>query len=183
MTARSDMRPIVGVIAAALLAANFGWRTHADAEQRAQQPRDSHPTGIPAGDWQTINRDPSANRYSPLKQINAGNVTQLRRAWTYGLGGGATAVPLVVNGVMYVPSGNRVVALDGASGKEIWVSSVPAAPPPGLGGGRGAARAGAAPSGPPAPTASARGVGYWPGDGSLPARILFMSGTRLIAVE
>jgi hypothetical protein len=34
---------------------------------------------------------------------------------------------------------------------------------------------------PPGPTASARGVGYWPGDGKLAPRILFMSGNRLIA--
>ena len=35
----------------------------------------------------------------------------------------------------------------------------------------------------PGPTASARGVGYWPGDGKLAPRILFMSGNRLIAVD
>ena len=33
------------------------------------------------------------------------------------------------------------------------------------------------------PTASQRGVGYWPGDGTLAPRILFMSGNRLIAVD
>jgi quinoprotein glucose dehydrogenase len=153
---------------------------------------------VPDGDWRTINRDLAADRYSPLKQINASNVSSLREAWTTRLGGGATSVPLVVNGVMYVSSGTRVVALDGDTGKEIWAHTLqpaaptPAAPPtdaqaapagaaaPARGGGGGGRGRGGAP---PGPTASARGVGYWPGDGKLAPRILFMSGNRLIAVD
>src|SRR5688572_18431948 len=145
---------------------------------------------VPDGDWRTINRDLAANRYSPLKQINTSNVSSLKEAWTARLGGGATSVPLVVNGVMYVSSGTRVVALDGDTGTEIWAHTLqavaapaPTAPPtdaqaaPAGGGGRGR---GGAPAG---PTASARGVGFWPGDGKLVPRILFMSGNRLIAVD
>ena len=79
---------------------------------------------VPAGDWRTINRDLAANRYSPLKQINASNVSSLKEAWTTRLGGGATSVPLVINGVMYVSSGTRVVALDGDTGKEIWAHTL-----------------------------------------------------------
>src|SRR5690606_4638862 len=37
----------------------------------------------PAGDWRTIDRDSAATRYSPLDDINRGNVTQLQQAWTY----------------------------------------------------------------------------------------------------
>jgi quinoprotein glucose dehydrogenase len=148
------------------------------------------PIPVAPGDWTTINRDLAANRYSPLTQIDAGNVATLKEAWTYRLTGGATAVPLVINGVMYVPSGNRVVALDADSGKEIWAYTLqappPAAAPPSPptdaqapAGGRRGRGAG----GPPLPTASARGVGYWPGDGALAPRILFTSGNRLIAVD
>ena len=41
-------------------------------------------------------------------------------------------MPLVVNGVMYVSSGGRVVALDGDTGKEIWAHALQpvAAPAP-----------------------------------------------------
>src|SRR4026207_1556957 len=86
---------------------------------------------VPDGVWRTINRDLAANRYSPLKQINASNVSSLKEAWTTRLGGGATSVPLVVNGVMYVSSGTRVVALDGDTGKEIWAHTLqPATPAP-----------------------------------------------------
>src|ERR687891_415328 len=76
--------------------------------QSAQRPQDS----VPPGDWHTINRELSANRYSPLTQINPSNVAGLTQAWTFTMTGGAQSVPLVVNGVMYVSSGRRVVALD-----------------------------------------------------------------------
>ncbi len=46
---------------------------------RAQGP----PT--PAGEWRSANFDNSANRYSPLDQITAENVTQLERAWSFHL--------------------------------------------------------------------------------------------------
>ncbi len=34
-------------------------------------------------DWPNTGNDPGAMRYSPLKQINAGNVSQLKVAWTF----------------------------------------------------------------------------------------------------
>jgi quinoprotein glucose dehydrogenase len=154
---------------------------------------------VAPGNWVTINREPGATRYSPLAEINVSNVSSLARAWTYKLGGGATSVPLVVDGVMYVSSGNRVVALDAERGVEIWAHTLqpvtPPATPPAraaapaasegqTGPGRGARRGGGPGRGSAgAPTASARGVGYWPGDGARSARVLFMSGNRLIAVD
>ena len=157
----------------------------------AQDKRDQ----VAPGDWPNLNRDLAATRYSPLTQINASNVTSLKEAWTFKMGGGASSVPLVVSGVMYVSSGPQVVALDADTGSTIWSFALPpgaaappppvsdaqapapAAPPPGLGGG------GRRGGGPPGPVASQRGVGYWPGDGSLAPRVLFMSGTRLFAVD
>lgn len=119
---------------------------------------------MPAGDWRTINRDLASTRYSPLNQIDVGNVANLERAWTYRLNGNSTAVPIVIEGIMYVTSGDRVVALDGESGEEIWAYVVPPQ------------------EGRPA-RVSTRGLGYWEGDAETPARILFMSGANLIAVN
>jgi glucose dehydrogenase len=34
-------------------------------------------------DWPGFGNDPGSTRYSPLKQINAGNVSQLKVAWTF----------------------------------------------------------------------------------------------------
>ena len=69
------------------------------------------------------------------------------------------ATPIVVNGVMYLPAADRVVALEPESGKEIWEYPVTGGAP------------------------SRRGVAYWPGDGSNPPRILFTAGRRLIALN
>ena len=67
---------------------------------------------IPDGDWRLINRDLTATRFSPLDQINRSNVGQLQLAWRYELDVNSTAVPIVIGGVMYVPNGGQIVALD-----------------------------------------------------------------------
>lgn len=64
--------------------------------------------------------------YSALDQINKDNVTRLRIAWTYDSGDAypnsdVQCNPIVVDGVMYVTTAKtRVVALDAATGKQIW---------------------------------------------------------------
>jgi quinoprotein glucose dehydrogenase len=130
-----------------------------------------------AGDWPMYRHDYAGTGYSPLTQITAANVSTLARAWTYrlqsdspapapptgrgGAGGGVNsqATPIVVNGTMYLPAADRVVALQPETGKEIWRHAV----------------AGGVPS--------RRGVAYWPGDGGTPPRILFTAGRRLIALN
>lgn len=119
---------------------------------------------IPDGDWWTIDRDAAATRFSPLDEINKSNVAQLREAWSYPFRAFNTAVPLVVDGTMYFPAGNRVVALDADTGQEKWVYTIP--------------NAGEQPR-----NASTRGVGYWAGDGSTPARILVMAGSTMLALD
>jgi glucose dehydrogenase len=63
-----------------------------------------------------------SNQYSALKQINKSNVKQLDVAWSYAAGEGTVRYnPIVVDNVMYVLGANRsIVALDAATGKEIW---------------------------------------------------------------
>ncbi len=141
---------------------------------------------IAAGDWPAINRDPSASRYSPLTQITTANVTGLQSSWTYTLGGNSTAVPIVVDGVMYLPSRDRVVAVDGDTGMELWAYALPpslAPPPPPASAAGAGSRPGGGPRGGGGPSASTRGVSYWPGDGTLAPRILFMSGANLVALD
>ena len=114
-------------------------------------------------------------------EITAANVATLAPSWTYKLGGNSTAVPIVVGGMMYLPSRDRVVALDGDTGAVVWEYVLPAPPPPPAG-----AAAPPGPGGGPGgggPTASTRGVSYWPGDGTSPPRILFMSRANLIALD
>lgn len=129
---------------------------------------------VPAGDWRSINRDPAATRFSPLDEVNRSNVAQLREAWSYPFRSVNSAVPIVVDGTMYIPAGNRVVALDADTGQEKWVYTIPAGPPA-----RGTS-AGAA--GQPR-NASARGVSYWPGDANTPARIVVMAGSTMLELD
>jgi quinoprotein glucose dehydrogenase len=120
-----------------------------------------------AGDWPTYNRDLAGTRFSPLAQITTENVSRLTKTWTARVRpegppspfGGSQATPIVVDGVMYVPAGDRVIALEADTGKAIWQYQLPNG------------------------QASRRGVSYWPGEGSDPARILFMAGQRLIALN
>src|SRR5436190_23367891 len=74
----------------------------------------------------------AAQRYSPLRQIDAKNVGRLKVAWTYhtgalepktGLNGKAAfeSTPLLVDGLLYVTTPfNHVIALDPATGAEKW---------------------------------------------------------------
>ncbi|HEX4275356.1 MAG TPA: PQQ-binding-like beta-propeller repeat protein, partial [Bryobacteraceae bacterium] len=73
-------------------------------------------------DWLMFSRTYDAQRFSPLKQITKQNVSQLRMAWTRGMGVGQTeTIPLVHNGVMYVIApGAMVEALNAANGDLLW---------------------------------------------------------------
>jgi glucose dehydrogenase len=213
------MKRATGVLTA--VAIGIGAAVFAQTSQRG-----GTATAVPAGDWHNINRDAGATRFSPLTQINAGNVGTLKQAWTFpGVGG--SSVPVVVNGVVYLSAGRRVVAVDADSGKQVWEYTLtppaapaappaapaaapapapPAAPPaapqagaaPAQGDGRrgggpgGGGRAGGGPGGGGGgggrgggPTASQRGLSYWPGDPAqkIAPRILFMGGNRLYAID
>ena len=141
--------------------------------------------GVAPGDWPLINRTLAADRYSPLTDINAGNVRNLETSWTFQLGGNSSAVPIVVGGMMFVPSRDRVVALDGDTGATVWTYVLPSSTPPSGSAPRIAAGGAGGPGGPGGggPTVSARGVSYWPGDGTLVPRILFMSRANLVALD
>jgi quinoprotein glucose dehydrogenase len=74
-------------------------------------------------DWAAYLGGKERNLYSPLGQIHRGNVTQLEVAWTYDTGdkGEYQANNLIVDGVLYTASpARRVIALDAATGKELW---------------------------------------------------------------
>lgn len=79
-------------------------------------------------DWPNTGNDKGATRYSTLRQVNRGNVKNLKVVWTYNTGDAdpdkkttIECTPIVVNGVMYVTTVKaRIVALDAATGREIW---------------------------------------------------------------
>ena len=110
-----------------------------------------------ANEWPTYGHDVGGMRFSPLKQITPANVANLQTAWTYhlkpeGSAGGfrsSEATPLVIDGIMYTGSPyGQVVALDAATGKQVWVYQLPAGTP------------------------ATRGVEYFPGDKQTPPQIV-----------
>jgi quinohemoprotein ethanol dehydrogenase len=80
----------------------------------------AHPA---AGEWTSDGRDYTAQRYSPLTQINAGNVNQLGLAWYADLDTyrGVEATPLYADGVIYnTLSWNITTAYDARTGEVLW---------------------------------------------------------------
>ncbi|HEY4334706.1 MAG TPA: PQQ-binding-like beta-propeller repeat protein [Puia sp.] len=101
-----------------------------------------------AADWPVYGGNKAGNRYSPLRQINLDNVSQLRVAWSYdsndppqgggGAGGNSApgkssgasrrripgeiqCQPIVVHGILYGTTANlKLFALDAATGRELW---------------------------------------------------------------
>ncbi|MEQ8954105.1 MAG: PQQ-binding-like beta-propeller repeat protein, partial [Gammaproteobacteria bacterium] len=76
----------------------------------------------PAADWLNWRRTYDAHGFSPLDQINRGNVAQLQQVWRTELQQGPNmATPLVHDGVMFLASTqDRVLALDASSGEQLW---------------------------------------------------------------
>jgi quinate dehydrogenase (quinone) len=80
-------------------------------------------------EWRAYGHDPGGMRFSGLKQIDRSNVSKLQRAWTYVLSSGSDSgieafetTPLMVDGVLYFTTPtSRAIAVDGETGKELWV--------------------------------------------------------------
>ena len=111
-------------------------------------------------DWPSYAHDPGGQRHSPLKQINARNVSKLAPAWSFKMmkDEGQTrlsqSIPIMVNGVLYLGFPyNRVVALEPETGKVIWEYTAKADFK--------------------GPLGSMRSLAYWPGDAQTPPQILF----------
>ena len=83
---------------------------------------DRYRTVTSQADWPTYHGLPGGNRYSPLDQIGKGNVARLAPKWSFTLDGAShlEVTPLVVDGIMYVTSGNECYALDAGSGRALW---------------------------------------------------------------
>src|SRR4051812_40446429 len=68
------------------------------------------------GQWLMPAKNFSSTRFSGLDQINTGNVTNLKVAWTFstGVNRGQEAAPIIVSNTMYIitPYPNILYALD-----------------------------------------------------------------------
>src|SRR6266508_339581 len=82
----------------------------------------------PADSWPTYHGDSSGQRHSKLTQITPANVKQMTLAWAFQTGQTQQikAVPILVNGVIYVSTPDNVWAVDARSGRQIWRYAYPA---------------------------------------------------------
>ena len=74
-------------------------------------------------EWASVGHGSHEQHYSPLDQINVGNVGRLGLAWYADLktDRGQEATPLVVDGVLYnAEPWNIVTAYDARTGRELW---------------------------------------------------------------
>ncbi len=106
--------------------------------------------------WDANGGGADHSQYSSLKQINKSNVNQLQVAWMYESGNNPSFNPVIVDGTMYVGAQNAIVALDAATGKEIWKHQ---------GGG------------------AARGITYWESKDRKDRRLLFDNQGALTAID
>lgn len=76
-----------------------------------------------AQNWLHYGKDYQSTRYSPLTQINRGNVKNLRPVWnlSFGVLEGQDSQAVAVNGTIYVTTSfNKVIAVDAITGKVNW---------------------------------------------------------------
>ena len=91
----------------------------------------------PDGDWLMFRRNYAGWSYSPLKEINTDNVSQLTLKWMWSMpeNGTMEITPMVHNGLIYVwGTGNTIQALDAKTGNLLWenrIGPAPRAPGPG----------------------------------------------------
>ncbi len=114
--------------------------------------------GFAQTDWRSYGNDPGAMRHSTLRQIRTGNVNHLQAAWTFRMDKpGSEAIPVVVDGVMYVTGPDGVYALVPETGDLLWkYETSPAA---------------------------LRGLAYWKGTSGLHPRVFAGNGPFLLALD
>jgi quinoprotein glucose dehydrogenase len=126
------------------------------AQSRA--PRDGR-QARPYTQWTAYGGGSHSAQYSALDQINKGNVSRLQVAWTFPVTGSVIFNPIVVDDVMYVQgTGNALVALDAATGKQLW-------------------------SRPNQRAIGARGLNYWESPDRSDRRLLYLNAGQLTAID
>src|SRR5947209_16987871 len=138
---------VFGVAAVALIV--FAAEPHAAAQ--------NHQT------WRDYGGAADSSQYSALAQINRSNVSQLEVAWSYPTGDNNKYFfnPLVVDGVIYVLArNNSIVALNAATGAEIWIHPAE-----------------------PGTIITNRGINYWESKNRSDNRLLFASNHFLLRLD
>ena len=109
-------------------------------------------------EWRDYAGSPDSSRFVAATQITRANVGQLQVAWSYPQGL-SDFNPLVVRGVVYGRGpGNSVVALDAATGKQLWTH-------------------------PPIDGFNARGMNYWESRDAKTRRLIYSANNFLQEID
>lgn len=92
-----------------------------------------------ASDWPSYGADKASSKYVPFEQISSTNIHEIELAWSWMSPDNATVLenqrqqnfratpgafkvtPIAIDGVLYTSTSfGRIVAIDGASGRELW---------------------------------------------------------------
>jgi quinoprotein glucose dehydrogenase len=124
-----------------------------------------------ATNWKDYLGGPESSHYSPLKQIDTGNVHELDVAWSYATGDDVTYTfsPLVIDNIAYFAAKQgSLVAVDATTGKELWAHSftTPGSVPSRFSG-----------------ISGMRGGNYWESKDRKDRRLLVSSGGFLQAID
>src|SRR5437763_9301312 len=114
---RGSMATLVALLALAGSVHVTGSSIHSAHHRRAA----ASPMNV---DWPRFGNSTDNTRFSPLTQINTGNVSKLGVAWTMPEGKDLSiweTDPVVVNGVMYLTTNtDQVMAVNAATAKLLW---------------------------------------------------------------
>ena len=130
----------------------------------SERPRETAAAAGPAGKfdfegWDQYLGGADSSQFSSLAQIDKSNVGQLEVAWTYPTDENYLFNPLVVGGMMYVlAKGRSIVALDAATGRELWTHANEGA-------------------------VGTRGMNYWRSPDGSEERLLYINAGHLTAID
>jgi glucose dehydrogenase len=114
--------------------------------------------------WRAYGGAADGAQYSSLHQIDRSNVAKLKKIWSYQTLDGLPYAfnPLVVDNLMYVMARtNSIVALDAATGREVWIH----------------------PTGAKTALITNRGIDYWESADRSERRLLFAADNHLQAID
>ena len=102
----------------------FGWVDNDTSAQTSAAGQKSRLNNFV--DWATYRGDQEGTGYSSLSQITVENVQLLEEVWTYDtrdlVRPGMSSNPIIIEGVMYFADSElNLVALDAATGEELWL--------------------------------------------------------------
>jgi quinoprotein glucose dehydrogenase len=157
-------RQVIAFLAVSGLMVSFSPGIRSLSQSRQQSASFGPVVAAEHSTWNDYAGAPDGAQYSTLDQINRSNVSRLQVAWSYPTGDGSKYLfnPLVVGGTMYVLArNNSIVALNAATGRELWVH----------------------PTGTNTHLITNRGINYWETSDHSEGRLLFAVDNFLQAID